>query len=42
MAYEPFTFSTGYSIEGNVLTIDSFSYDGGYSIDYKQVILYKQ
>ena len=42
MAYEPFTFSTGYSIKENVLTLDSFSYDGGYSIDYKQVILYKQ
>ncbi len=43
MAYEPFTFSTGYSIKENVLTIDSFSYDGGYdSKYYKPVILYKQ
>ena len=40
--YKPFTFSTGYSIESNVLTLDSFSYDGGYSKYYKQVILYKQ
>ncbi len=40
---EPFAFSTGYSIENNVLTLDSFSYDGGlYSRYYKPVILYKQ
>ena len=40
---EPFAFSTAYSIEGNVLTLDSFSYDGGLnSRYYKPVILYKQ
>lgn len=38
---EPFAFSTGYSIEGNVLTLDSFSYDG-YSTYHKPVIVYKQ
>lgn len=43
MVYEPFTFSTGYSIKENVLTLDSFSYDGGYdSKYYKPLILYKQ
>ncbi len=40
---EPFAFSTGYSIEGTVLTLDSFSYDGGLdSKYYKPLILYKQ
>ena len=39
--YEPFTFSTGYSVEGNMLTIDSFSYNG-YSTYHKPVIVYKQ
>ena len=38
---EPFTFSTGYSVEGNILTIDSFSYNG-YSTYHKQVIVYKK
>lgn len=41
--HEPFAFSTGYSIEGNVLTLDSFSYDGGInSRYYKPLVLYKQ
>ena len=40
--HEPFAFSTGYSIKDNVLTIDSFSYDGGLNSKYyKPVILYK-
>ena len=40
---EPFEFSTGYSIEGNALIIDSFSYDGGLnSRYYKPFILYKR
>ena len=40
---EPFAFSTGYFIKDNVLTIDSFSYDGGLnSRYYKPLILYKQ
>lgn len=40
---EPFTFTTGYAIKGNVLTIDSFSYDGGLnSRYYKPLILYQQ
>jgi hypothetical protein len=41
--HEPFAFSTGYSIKDNVLTIDSFSYDGGLNSKYyKPVIFYKQ
>ncbi len=39
---EPFSFSTGYRIEGNTLTIDSFSYDGGNSIFIKPLILHKE
>lgn len=38
---EPFAFSTGYSVEGNMLTIDSFSYNG-YSTYHKPVIVYKK
>ena len=38
---EPFAFSTGYSIEGNVLTLDSFSYDGDHSKYYEPLVLYR-
>lgn len=40
---KPFAFSSEYSIENNMLTIDSFSYDGGIdSRFYKPLILYKR
>lgn len=38
----PFSFVTDYSIQGNVLTIDSFSYDGGRNVFFKPLILNKQ
>ena len=39
----PFAFSSGYSIKDNMLTIDSFAYDGGVNhAQFKQLILYKQ
>ena len=39
----PFTFITDYSIKGNKLTIDSFSYDGGLeTIFYKSLQLEKR
>jgi len=39
---KPFAFTTDYSIVNNVLTIDSFSYDGGANSKfYKPLILYK-
>ena len=38
----PFSFATDYSIQGNVLTIDSFAYDGGLKTLFKSLTLYKQ
>jgi hypothetical protein len=38
----PFSFVTDYSIQGNVLTIDSFSYKGGLDSFFNSLILYKQ
>ena len=38
----PFSFATNYSIQGNVLTIDSFAYDGGLNTLFKSLTLYKQ
>lgn len=38
----PFSFVTDYSIQGNVLTIDSFSYKGGLKTLFKSLTLYKQ
>ena len=39
----PFAFVSDYSIKGNVLTIDSFAYDGGiHTKFYKHLKLYKK
>ena len=38
----PFTFVTDYSIQENMLTIDSFSYNGGLNSFFKSIILYKK
>ncbi|MBQ8832970.1 MAG: hypothetical protein IJ000_05710 [Paludibacteraceae bacterium] len=38
----PFSFATDYSISGNVLTIDSFSYKGGHNSFFDSLVLYKQ
>ena len=38
----PFSFATDYSIQGNVLTIDSFADDGGLKTLFKSLTLYKQ
>lgn len=38
----PFSFSSDYSIKDNVLTIDSFAYDGGINTLFKPLILYKR
>ncbi len=40
---KPFAYTTGYTIEGNTLILDSFSYAGDLGgIFYKPLILYKQ